>query len=230
MARSRTDLKQAQDQRCISCAKPLQERDANANTATPNKNTNDDASKKPSSDPKPPGQGKRLVKKDEPTTASSLASIRPEGEETESVPIYATANDVRRDIKAHLSKTNMAKATFVRELSHFVSVSTDKVTTRHLDSLLKMKGPRGGAHSPAFYAAYVFFEKMRVRDGKKKGVKREKMEEVWAKKGGMQREGSHNLYLTMLSTERSCIDQYGCVQIWETGPGGMQRLKCSEAD
>ncbi|KAK4503215.1 hypothetical protein PRZ48_006643 [Zasmidium cellare] len=226
MARSRSDLKRAHEQRCVNCAKPLQERDINANTATPNKAANNATTKPPSSNTKSPGNGKRLVSKDEPTTASSLSSIHLEGEETEAVPIYQTADDIRRQIRAYLDKTNMAKAAFARELSNYVSVSSDKVTVRHLDSLLKMKGPRGGAHNPAFYAAYVFFEKIRLRDGKKKGVKREKMEEVWSKKGGMPRKGSHNLFLTMLSTERSCINEYGCVQIFESGG----RLKCSEAD
>lgn len=65
-----------------------------------------------------------------------------------------------------------------------------------------MKGPRDGAHNPAFYAAYVFFEKIRIRDGKKKGVRREKLEEIWAKKGGMPREGSHNMRLFCHETER----------------------------
>ena len=62
---------------------------------------------------------------------------------------------------------------------------------------LAFKGPRAGAHSPAFYAAYVYFEKLRLQQDKKKSVEREKLEQAWAKDGGFPREDSHNMRLTL---------------------------------
>lgn len=176
---------------------------------------------------KTPGKSKRLIKKDERTTAASLASIHLDGEETESIPIYLTADDVRREIRQYLTKTGSAKAAFARELSALVVEPSSKVSTRNLDQLLKMEGPKAGAHNPAFFAADVFFEKIRFRDGKKKSKKREEMEEQWAKKGGFPREGSHNLRMFCHSSERPCINQYVHVEIRELGSG---RMKCSSAD
>lgn len=83
-----------------------------------------------------------------------------------------------------------------------------------------MKGPLAGAHNIAFYAGYVFFEKIRVRDGKKKSVKREKMEELHCggdrilgtdeiRKPGVAREGSHNMHAICFQGEKPVLDQYG---------------------
>lgn len=44
-----------------------------------------------------------------------------------------------------------------------------------------------------YYSAYVYFEKLRLHQGKKRSAKREQMEEAWQKEGGVPREGSHNM-------------------------------------
>lgn len=44
---------------------------------------------------------------------------------------------------------------------------------------MNQRGPGAGGHSGIFYAAYVFFEKVRLRDGKPKSKRREEMEQVW---------------------------------------------------
>lgn len=150
------------------------------------------------------------------TTAASLSTIHLDGEENEEVPIFATADDVRKLINAHLPSTT--KAGFARELTELLPNS--KVTTRNLDALLKMNGPLAGAHNIAFYAGYVFFEKIRVRDNKKKSAKREKMEQLYPggdrilgsndiRKPGVPREGSHNMHFICRQGQKPVIDQYG---------------------
>lgn len=49
-----------------------------------------------------------------------------------------------------------------------------------LAAFLGKKGPAAGNTSSAFYGTYVFFEKMRIRDGKPKSEHREGMEDAWA--------------------------------------------------
>ena len=99
------------------------------------------------------------------------------GEEEEAVPIFDTCDDVHRKINDHLKLPGTTQAGFSRELSELIPY--DKVQPRQLKKFLAFKGPRAGAHSPAFYAAYVYFEKLRLHQGKKKSVKREKLEEAW---------------------------------------------------
>lgn len=131
----------------------------------------------------------------------------------------------------------MAKAAFARDLASLLP--NTKLTVRNLDQLLKMKGPAAGAHNIVFYAAYVFFEKLRIREGKKKSVKREKMEELYdgkadklgrRKSPGFPREGSHNMRLFLAPGERAVLDQYGKGHIKgaPTGAPGIRRGKLSK--
>lgn len=46
------------------------------------------------------------------------------------------------------------------------------------------KGPDTGNTSCVFYAAYVFFEKLRIVESKPKSKHREEMESIWGGKGG----------------------------------------------
>ncbi|KAK6087055.1 oligomeric Golgi complex subunit 5 [Seiridium cupressi] len=142
--------------------------------------------------------------KDAPT-AAELSDIHLDGEIDENVKIYDTCDDIRKKINGHLKNTT--QAAFARELSDLLPHS--KINASHVGRYLKMKGPKAGGHNPVFYAAYVYFEKLRIKQGKKKSAKREKMEENWDKEGGFPREGSHNIYVTCLPGERWTFDQYG---------------------
>ena len=60
---------------------------------------------------------------------------------------------------------NTTQAEFARKLSALLPKSS--VSTRQLAAFLKFKGPQDGAHNAAFYAGYVYFEKLRVKEDKK---------------------------------------------------------------
>lgn len=45
------------------------------------------------------------------------------------------------------------------------------------------RGPTAGAESKVFYGAYVYFEKLRIKEAKAKSKKREEMEKVWGRRG-----------------------------------------------
>jgi hypothetical protein len=132
------------------------------------------------------------VEVERPPSAADLATVELEGEFSDEVPIFDTCDDVRKKLRNHLSKPGVTKAGFARDLSELVRC--EKVTPKHIDKFLTFKGPRGGGHSPAFYASYIYFEKLRIQQGKKKTAKREKLEGAWKDKGGFPREGSHNMY------------------------------------
>lgn len=51
-----------------------------------------------------------------------------------------------------------------------------------------MKGALTGGRSSVFYGAYVFFEKIRVAEGKPKTQHRLDMEAFWGSQGGVSRE------------------------------------------
>jgi hypothetical protein len=57
-----------------------------------------------------------------------------------------------------------------------------------------MKGALTGASSSVFYGAYVFFEKIRLAEGKPKTQHRLDMEAFWNDKGGVSRENDRGGY------------------------------------
>lgn len=107
-----------------------------------------------------------------------VSNIHLDGEENEDVPVYDTCDGVRKNIRAFLRQDGVTKAQFLREISKTFR-SGRKLQDNMLNLFLSRKGPSSGNSSSVFYASYVFFEKMRIRDGKPKTAFREEMEDIW---------------------------------------------------
>lgn len=143
------------------------------------------------------------------------------------MPIFDTCDDIRKKIHQHLARPGVTQASFSRELTELMP--HQKVQPRHIAQFLKFKGPRGGGHSPAFYTGYVYFEKLRIQQGKKKSAKREKLEEAWKGEGGFRREGSHNVRLFCQTGESWRFDYLGQIQIkGEPSMGGGPRRRVQQ--
>lgn len=133
------------------------------------------------------------------------------GEETDSVPVYDTCDDIRRQITAYLKKPGITQAQFGRDL--LKQFHTDRapkgISGSQMQAFRGKKGPDAGNTSSVFYGAYVFFEKMRIKQNKPKSEKRKEMEEVWGP-GGFDIE--HNSATTglVLSPFLSC--SFPCFQ------------------
>ncbi|KAI1849707.1 hypothetical protein JX266_004656 [Neoarthrinium moseri] len=125
----------------------------------------------------------------------------------------------------HLDGEIDENAAFARELSQMMPHT--RINATHVGRFQKMKGPRAGGHNPVFYAAYVYFEKLRIKQGKKKSAKREQMEEHWEEKGGFPREGSHNIYILTKPGQHWTFDAMGKPKMVGQGrPGGGWTWKC----
>jgi len=91
-----------------------------------------------------------------------------------------------------------------------------------LEKFMKQKGPSAGCESIIFYVAYVFFEKVRLRDRKPKTELRKEMEEVWktyrdsatGKVGFLIRRG----LLKLRGDEVPVEDKYGMVRFVRKDP------------
>jgi hypothetical protein len=71
-----------------------------------------------------------------------------------------------------------------------------------------------GNTSAIFYGAYVYFEKLRIKDGKPKGTKRQEMEDIYAGDGGLDTKRRSYVYVCG-SGERPAMDKYGQVSIFK---------------
>ncbi|RDW59764.1 hypothetical protein BP6252_12851 [Coleophoma cylindrospora] len=157
------------------------------------------AGKKPKAAPK---------KKAKPAEEVDLASIHLDGEEEDAVPVFETCDEVRKKIRAHLKKPGVTQAGFARECT---AASGRNVVPRSINEFLRKKGPSAGNTANIFYAAYVYFEKLRLHAGKPKSKFREEMEKIHGPKG-FDTERCHTRIL-LGPGERAHEDKYGHITI-----------------
>ncbi|KAK7541815.1 hypothetical protein IWX49DRAFT_506618 [Phyllosticta citricarpa] len=121
------------------------------------------------------------------TTAADLADITLPKEETDNVEVYDSCDEIRKKINAYLREPGVTQAQFCRDLA--VMCHTPKkptsIQSRQLTAFRDKKGPDAGNTSVVYYAAYVFFEKMRLKHGKPKSNHRKGMEDAWRANRGM---------------------------------------------
>ncbi|KAI8626987.1 hypothetical protein F5Y19DRAFT_443926 [Xylariaceae sp. FL1651] len=126
------------------------------------------------------------------TSLPDISSIHLPGEETDSVEVYDTCDEIRRKINAHLKTPGLTQAQFCRDLyAQWNAPRCKSIQSKQLADFRAMKGPRAGAKSSVFYAAYVYFEKLRIAQKKPKTAHRENMEERWMDEGGFDLEQDH---------------------------------------
>lgn len=117
-------------------------------------------------------------------TLPDLSQIHLDGEETDSVPVYDTAAEIRKKITAHLKTPGLTQAQFCRDLYAQLHAPTCKsISPQQLATFRGKKGPRAGCTSAVFYAAYIFFEKLRIANGKPKSAHRLAMEGIYGDEG-----------------------------------------------
>ena len=66
------------------------------------------------------------------------------------------------------------------------------IGNKSLSDFLKRDGPLEGNTCKVYLAAYCYFEKVRILNGRAKTKKRLENEEVWASKGGIERRKLRN--------------------------------------
>ncbi|KAK0655640.1 hypothetical protein B0T16DRAFT_451288 [Cercophora newfieldiana] len=195
---------------------PLTPRDPN--TCTPATSTKDK--------PKP-----SATKKSKPTPKPDLeklfdvSQIHLEGEEDGTVPVYDSCSDIRKKIRAFLRRDGVTQAAFLRALAKCrpggESEGKPPISVSSFQMFMRQTGVAAGANSQVFYAAYVFFEKMRLRDGKGKTKRREEMERVWGDREDWRtgRRGFVDLgrWVLCKKDEVPVIDGYGMLHIEKKG-------------
>jgi len=160
---------------------------------------------------KPP---RKKVKKADEQPKIDVSDVHLDGEDTGEVEVYETCDEVRKKVNAYLRQPNVTQAGFCREISKTFQ-NGKKVIPKTLTDFLSKKGPSAGNTSAAFYAAYVYFEKLRIKEGKPKSKFREEMEEIWNGRSGGRRgfdtKTPSNRGYFCRANERPYEDKYGWV-------------------
>lgn len=110
------------------------------------------------------------------------------------MPVYDTCDEVRRKINNHLLTPGLTQAQFCRDLLAMLhGTRFTGLQSKQLNDFRSKRGPRAGCSSSVFYAAYVFFERARIAEGRPKSQHRLNMEYIWASRGGfeLKHDGRH---------------------------------------
>jgi hypothetical protein len=115
----------------------------------------------------------------------AVADITLEGELNDKVPVYDTCDTIRRKITARMRRPEVTQTSLLRHLSAQFHTAPKKVRPSDLEKFRSASGTNIGNANPTFYAAYVLFEKERIRAKGKKGKLREVMEVIYGPSGGV---------------------------------------------
>ncbi|KAL6241157.1 hypothetical protein RBB50_011836 [Rhinocladiella similis] len=150
----------------------------------------------------------------ETEAASDVSHISLAGEDTDAVPVMDTCDDVRNKINKYLRETPYSSfASFTRTINLALSDSSERQgSPQTLTHFLGASGPRKGAESLVFYTAYVFFEKLRIKQNKPKSQKRLDMERVWGPRGIELKDSARTRFFVGPGLPDMYEDQYGKLQ------------------
>ncbi|KAL9071519.1 MAG: hypothetical protein Q9157_005433 [Trypethelium eluteriae] len=106
--------------------------------------------------------------------SKTIYDIHLPGEESDTAPIFDSCDEIRRKIGAHMRKDGVTAAGFCRELRNMYNTDRrpKQIQSKQLYDFRGKKGPLSGNTSCVSYGAYVFFEKMRLLEGKPEGKHR----------------------------------------------------------
>ncbi|KAK7943257.1 uncharacterized protein PG986_012370 [Apiospora aurea] len=131
------------------------------------------------------------------------------------VPVFDTCDEVRLKINEHMKNTpGLTAAQFCRDLYvHLRGTKFTGLQSKQLNDFKAKEGPRAGCSSSLFYAAYVFFEKLRIAQGQPKSRHRINMETIWASQGGfdLKNDGRHGLNIPAGKTP--VMDEFGRIYL-----------------
>ena len=149
-----------------------------------------------------------------------VSDIKLEGQERDEVPVFDTPQDVRAKINEHLrNAAGASQASLVRALkAQYTTAPAQGLSPHALKTFLSASGHGHGNSSPITYATYMYFEKLRIKQGKSKSQKRQEMEKVWGKNGlDLVSDANRNMFMHV--DERVYTSQDG---EFEIGRGGKQ--------
>ncbi|KAI2607790.1 hypothetical protein GGR54DRAFT_399832 [Hypoxylon sp. NC1633] len=92
-----------------------------------------------------------------------ISDIYLEGEETDSVSIMDTYSEVQRKVRNHVRMPGITEAQFCRDLYAQLNATKRKgIRSHQVADFLFSQNPTTSANCMVYYAAYVYFEKLRI--------------------------------------------------------------------
>ncbi|OTB01414.1 hypothetical protein M426DRAFT_220750 [Hypoxylon sp. CI-4A] len=141
---------------------------------------------------------------------TDISNIYIPGEEEDDVWVYDTCDEIRKKINAHLKTPGLTAAQFLREIHAQLHHPKGKgFQSKSLNDFRGKKGANAGATSQLFYAAFVYFEKKRLAEGKPKSQHRITMEGIWPNGFDLKHDARHGVIV--YQGTQPYMDQYGLI-------------------
>ncbi|PYH48902.1 uncharacterized protein BP01DRAFT_353208 [Aspergillus saccharolyticus JOP 1030-1] len=157
------------------------------------------------------GRGSRAAEQNSEYDVSGI-TLEDESDDELEVPVFETCDRVRHMIREHVQKPGVTKAGFLRDAARAAFPMGGKtINSGLLHLFLKQEGALVGNTGMLFYAAYVFFEKLRIKNGEPKDDFRLAMEEIWP--FGIERERPANGPWIVAADSQPYINEFGQVRI-----------------
>jgi hypothetical protein len=129
------------------------------------------------------------------------------------VPVFDTCAEVRKRLRALMARDDVSKSAVYRALSRMIPGDTP-VSAQNMQTFMGQPQVMDGNTSKSFYAAYLLFEKQRLRDGRPKSAFRREMERAHGP-GGVDRERNHRVTGVFCAVGQSIgMDKYGKIHTW----------------
>ena len=123
--------------------------------------------------------GTAAAAKEDTAAEFDISGIHLDDEEEDAVVVLDSCDEVRRKINAHMKRPGVTQAQFLRDL-HAQFHTADKPKSIQHKTLTDFRGKTGasaGNTSSVYYSAYVYFEKLRLKQKKPKSQHRLEVEE-----------------------------------------------------
>jgi hypothetical protein len=152
------------------------------------------------------------------------SEVELDGEKEDKVPVFDTCNEIRRKINVYLRQPSNTQSSLLKALSSQFHQTKITLTSSQLVRFRNARGPNVGNTNPVFYAAYIFFEKERLRSKKHKLRIRMQMEEIYEKAGGMNIKIPADKYGAWIGAQEKgvyvILDRCGLANVWNPQTGG----------
>ncbi|KAF4443971.1 hypothetical protein F53441_11289 [Fusarium austroafricanum] len=123
-----------------------------------------------------------------------VSDIHLHGEEIDDFPVYDNCDEICRKINAHMKTPGVTQAQFCRDIyAQLKAPKCKSIQSKQLADFRGMKGSNAGAKSPVFYGAYVYFEKIRIAQGKPRSKHAEEIADLYP--GGFPRDQDHRTWV-----------------------------------
>ncbi|KAK5117025.1 hypothetical protein LTR62_006746 [Meristemomyces frigidus] len=136
-----------------------------------------------------------------------ISTIHLGGKEDDTVAIYQTWNEIRHKIATHMRNPAAMQVQSCQDLHNQLhsEARPKSIQSQQLNKFRDNDGSKAGNSISVFYAAYCFFEKIWIAEGRPKSEHRVEMEGIWP--SAVQRDGHRG---GEMHCDVRVIDECGC--------------------